>query len=106
MDWAENVSSDEANRRAGGRRHYNSIRRLRAVMRQRQIVRIVKYAGLNPYTHGVQALLARRFGVSRATISRDLRRCGVYLSWENHRLWREWEREPEPDDERSEEEEQ
>ena len=56
-------------RRAGGRRHYNSIRQTRAAFRRLQVARLLCRWGLG---YGVQARVARRLGVSEATISRDV----------------------------------
>ena len=70
-DW------DALCRRASGRRRYNSIRRLRAEVRRVQIAEHLRRHGRH---HGVQKLLAERFGVSAATISRDLKTLGASFS--------------------------
>jgi hypothetical protein len=71
FDWAMPVSQNEAYRRAGGRRSYNSMRAFRAEDRRSQVVRLLRYAGL---MHGAQTWIARRLGVSRSTICRDFAR--------------------------------
>ena len=60
-------------RAAGGRRHYNSVRRCRAELRKIALLRIVTEEGWSLIARGTQARLARRLGVSDATISRDMR---------------------------------
>jgi hypothetical protein len=66
------VTDDEAARRAAGRRHYNSVRKFRREIRRAELVAYAREVGLDVTRHGAGVLLARRFGVSRATISRDL----------------------------------
>jgi hypothetical protein len=56
-------------RRAGGRAQYNSLRTFRAKLRRGEVLRLLQRWG---WRHGVQAALSRHFGVSEATISRDL----------------------------------
>src|SRR3712207_2874486 len=70
-DWAAPTTDMEAQHRAGGRAHYNAVRRFRAESRRRQLAALLlAEVGSG---HGMQAELARRLGVSEATISRDLR---------------------------------
>ena len=59
-------------RAAGGRRHINALRQERARARQADIRRwlVATQTSLAP---GVQRALAQRFGVSEATMSRDVR---------------------------------
>ena len=64
--------ADDPIRAAGGRRHYNAIRRERAEFRRSEIVRYLAAEGISLLARGTQASLARRFGVSEATISRDV----------------------------------
>jgi hypothetical protein len=65
-------------KRAGGRRRFNAVRQLRAELRRRELRRLI--AELNAaggcflLTHGAQAGFARRLGVHRSTICRDVRR--------------------------------
>lgn len=68
--------ADDPIRAAGGRRHYNSVRRFRAEMRRREIRSYLAANGLSLLVPGAQRALAERFRVSEATISRDL--VGIY----------------------------
>jgi len=70
MTWSARTSWDTVCRRAAGRRRYHSIRRLRATLRQRQIIKLISRKG--GMRRGIQAWLARKLGVSEATISRDI----------------------------------
>ena len=67
--WSARTSWDTVCKRAAGRRHYNSVRALRATMRRRQVLTLLAAGG---WTYGSQAQIARQLGVSEATISRDL----------------------------------
>ena len=68
--WSEWVSDGEAAARAGGRRRYNEVRRVRAQYRRIQVAeRLLSYG----WTYGAQARIAEELGVSDATISRDLK---------------------------------
>ena len=69
-DWSAPVSADEAARRAAGRRHYNARRTERKQERQDEIVEMLLDNGR---TWGCQAQMARTFGVSESTISRDIK---------------------------------
>jgi hypothetical protein len=71
MTWSSAVAWDVVCRRASGRRRYNAVRRLRARVRRRKIIRMVSGSGAG-LQRGDQARLARRLHVSEATISRDL----------------------------------
>jgi hypothetical protein len=64
-DWSTVVS------RAGGRRRYNSWRRQMATMRRADVAGLVDTHGM---VRGSQARIARKLGVSEATISRDIKR--------------------------------
>ena len=64
------MTQDEINRRAGGRRKYQAMRRLSALLRRGQISELLKETG---FRHGAQAEIARALGVSESTISRDFR---------------------------------
>ncbi len=70
-DWAAPTTDMEVQHRAGGRARYNSWRRFKAEHR-RQALAALLLAEVGA-RHGLQAELARRLGVSEATISRDLR---------------------------------
>jgi len=63
------TNAEEANKRAAGRRRYNLARQLEARTRRKRLSEVCKGGRL---PHGAQARLAREFGVSEATISRDL----------------------------------
>lgn len=67
--WSHPISDAEAWARAGGRRHYNGTRQAHAQLRRAEVARLLATLGLR---HGTQAVIARRLGVSEATISRDL----------------------------------
>jgi DNA invertase Pin-like site-specific DNA recombinase len=70
------VPDEVAWKRAGGRRRYNAERRRKAEERRDQILELT--AGINLLAlvpgrrTGIKAELARRLGVSRSTISRDV----------------------------------
>jgi hypothetical protein len=68
--WSEGVSDHEAAWRAGGRRRYNAWRKFRAEFRRRELARLMCVQG-GPSFWRSGAALARRLGVSRATICRD-----------------------------------
>jgi hypothetical protein len=67
--WSHPTSDAAAWARAGGRRRYNATRQARAELRRAEVVRLLGTLGLR---HGTQAVIARRLGVSEATISRDV----------------------------------
>jgi hypothetical protein len=67
--WSELTTWEEVKRRAGGRAKYNALRQFGAAMRRRQVLHLLGELG---WTYGVQATMARRLGVSEATISRDM----------------------------------
>jgi DNA-binding NarL/FixJ family response regulator len=67
--WAQPTSDTAAWARAGGRRRHNAIRQMRAELRRAEVVRLLGTLG---WRHGTQAMIARRLGVSEATISRDV----------------------------------
>ena len=73
--WSASTTSDEAYRRASGRRAYNARRQSAALERRIQVARafteIVEEEGLGVLGRGVQARLARKFNVSRSTMTRD-----------------------------------
>ncbi len=70
--WAAYTTDTEMQRRAGGRRHYNAVRRFRAELRRRHLAAWLR-ADAGGWS-GQQARAARALGVSEATISRDLAR--------------------------------
>jgi len=93
INWQAPRTQDEAYRRHAARSRWNSLRRLRAEdRRQRLLELILEVGGL---AWGAQTQLARRLGVDKSTISRDVQQlmardppcptCGV--RWPRH--WRE-----------------
>jgi hypothetical protein len=71
--WAERTDWDTVCRRAGGRRGYNARRRFLALYRRRRLLDLALKHDLSLFDHGAQAELARRLGVHRSTVHRDLR---------------------------------
>ncbi|HVS36840.1 MAG TPA: HTH domain-containing protein [Gemmataceae bacterium] len=69
--WSEPTSWDEVCRRAAGRRHYNGVRRCRAIVRRAEVARLLRVPGAL-FDRGTQARLARQLSVSRSTICRDV----------------------------------
>jgi hypothetical protein len=67
--WSHPTSDATAWARAGGRRRHNATRQARAQLRRAEVARLLGTLG---WRHGTQAVIARRLGVSEATISRDL----------------------------------
>jgi DNA-binding NarL/FixJ family response regulator len=65
--WQQRTSPTEVFKRAGGRRHYNQIRALHALLRR---LKVAKLAALG-YT---QSAIAQELQVHRSTICRDLTR--------------------------------
>jgi hypothetical protein len=57
--------------RAGGRRHYNSMRQLQAVLRRAALLRYLRRGGVCTGQWGWQSRAARALGVHRSTISKD-----------------------------------
>jgi hypothetical protein len=64
--------ADDPIRAAGGRARYNRMRQDLAAIRRKEIVDHLHSSGLSLIGRGVQRRLAQRFGVSEATISRDM----------------------------------
>jgi len=67
--WSQPTTWDAVCRRAAGRRAYNARRTEAALLRRVEVVGLYRRLGRR---HGVQAEVARRLGVSQATVSRDL----------------------------------
>ncbi len=70
--WSDSVPDQEAWRRASGRRHYNAWRRLKAEYRRFQLVGLARQLPWSFWGRN-GAELARRLGVSRSTICRDMK---------------------------------
>jgi hypothetical protein len=68
--WSDPIPSEDAARRAGARRHLNSLRRLRGQLRRQAMVRALVSDG---YGAGARRRLANQFGVSLRTVDNDLR---------------------------------
>jgi hypothetical protein len=65
------LTQEQVNRRAGGRRHYNSIRAFKRSLRRMEIIRWWQdNGGLTDW--GTQRRLAAKWAVSPATICRDV----------------------------------
>ncbi|NIR49637.1 helix-turn-helix domain-containing protein, partial [candidate division KSB1 bacterium] len=65
-NWSKRTDFETVKKRAGGRRHYNSVRRLYAVLRKNEVALL--------FAQGVRkAEIARRLGVHRSTVSRDVK---------------------------------
>jgi len=69
-NWGCGTNDSEANRRAGGRRHYNAVRQSLAIVRQAEVANLYWAGG---FRWGGQSEIARKLGVDRATISRDVK---------------------------------
>jgi hypothetical protein len=74
VEWRQPVDDQAASKRAGGRRHYNRVRQLRAHLRLGRIVRLLVKLKATGTEWGVRSEIARRLGVSRATVCRDMQR--------------------------------
>lgn len=69
-EWAKPVSGSEAGRRVTARARYNSKRKQQRYKRRLEIARLY-YANGEP-ARGEQQRLAEKFGVHKATLSRDM----------------------------------
>jgi hypothetical protein len=72
INWQARVSDEEMQRRASGRRRWNSLRRFLADQRRRQVLELMRELG--GLERGVQTRIAEALGVDRSTISKDLKR--------------------------------
>lgn len=70
------MNSESIYRRAGGRRHYNSVRQMRALNRQMLLVELM--SKLDILERGWQTKAAEILDVSKATITRDLKAIHAY----------------------------
>src|SRR5262245_43233163 len=68
--WSAPTTFDEVCRRAAGRSHYHSMRRIQRHFRRMAVVELIAKYGL--FDWGVQARVAPELGVSRSTICRDV----------------------------------
>ncbi len=69
--WAERTTDATARARAGGRRRHNRERQEAAQVRRARVATLLAVYGIT--TRGVQARIARELGVSRQTLTRDVR---------------------------------
>lgn len=65
------LTKEQAYRRAGGRRRYNLKRQDEARTRRDEVSRLLDLYGSK--RRGTRARIARELGVSRATVTRDVR---------------------------------
>ena len=73
-DWSAWTSEEDGYRRAGGRRAYNAWRQSMALYRQMRLMEIVARNQLDLWKrNGTQKRLAHALGVSKSTISRDIK---------------------------------
>jgi hypothetical protein len=73
--WEPATSHDQAARRAAGRARYNRRRKVKAILRRRQILEMwedLGKDGWSPYDRGGQTFLADFLHVHRSTICRDM----------------------------------
>lgn len=72
MGWSSYQSQNTVNRRAGGRRRINAMRKARAWKRREQIKELLgNRILLLVSSRGLETRLAEYFGVNRSTICRD-----------------------------------
>ena len=69
--WSAPTSSDEANRRAAGRRKYNAHRQFVAVIRRKKVAELAWEYGLEK--RGSRARIAKALDVHRSTVSKDIK---------------------------------
>jgi hypothetical protein len=70
-EWSVSIDTVAAYRRAGGRRHYNTVRRFIQAHRRAEMARLLSYKGAL-FHRGIQTGLARELNVGRSTICRDI----------------------------------
>ncbi len=64
--WSKWTDFETVKKRAGGRRHYNDLRRIYAKLRRNEVALL--------FAQGFeQAEIARRLGVHRSTVGRDVK---------------------------------
>ena len=71
--WARRTTTDEAYRRAAGRRRVNSVRRAQAAIRRQQVVQLALEMHMGLKQRGICPRIASIPGVHRGTIWRDVR---------------------------------
>jgi hypothetical protein len=83
--WSIKTDPKDAARRAGGRRHYNSVRQCQANVRRTKVVELLEVYG---FLRGSQSAIAKELGVHRSTVCRDLQYFGLlergYSPYEIH----------------------
>jgi DNA invertase Pin-like site-specific DNA recombinase len=84
-NWSEQTDSLTASRRAAGRRHYNARRQFCAERRRLAVSKLALRIG---WRRGYQTEIARKLGVSRSTICRDLRT--MHQKWLAQYYWSEY----------------
>jgi hypothetical protein len=72
LNWSAPTDWQTVCARAAARRKYNSLRRLRAEERRRQVLELALQLG--DLGRGAQTMIAVVLGVHRSTVSKDLKR--------------------------------
>jgi len=70
-NWSALTSSDEANRRAAGRRKYNAHRQFVALIRRKRVAALAWQYGLEK--RGSRTRIAEELEVHRSTVSKDIK---------------------------------
>ena len=78
--WGCPTDAQTAYRRAGGRRRYNAERARERERRRDRVAAIAVELGPRFFARGAQAEIARRLGVHRSTVCRDLEEILAELS--------------------------
>jgi uncharacterized membrane protein len=81
QSWSTWTTTAIAWRRAGGRRHYNSLRTLRADL---QALDILQRLRAQDWRRGAQAAIARELQVHRSTVSRAVARLPGIIARTSH----------------------
>ena len=80
LHWGCRTDAQTAYHRAGGRRRYNAERARERIRRRDRVAAIAVELGPRFFTRGAQAEIARRLGVHRSTVCRDLEEILAELS--------------------------
>jgi hypothetical protein len=72
VNWSAPTTPAIVARRAGGRRKYNALRKLRAELRRRGLVAALHATGQSLMARGTAGWWARRAGIADTTARRDL----------------------------------